>query len=61
MSNQSTNLQQQADEIAQQLEQEQQAQQNQSINWSTGLDVVELGSEFISAIADLFSGIDLDF
>ena len=43
------------------LEQEQEEQQNQQSDWTSGIDVVELGSTVLDAVGDLLSGLDIDF
>lgn len=54
-------LQQQADEIAQQLEkiEQQQAQQSQNSDWTSGLDVAEIGAGVLDILDDFLGGIDL--
>ena len=56
-----TDLQQQADEIAQQLEEteQQQAQQSQSTDWTSGVDVIEIGADILDFLGDVFSNIDI--
>ncbi len=58
-----TDLQQQADEIAQQLEEveQQQAQQSQSADWTSGLDVIEMGANILDFLGDALSNIDISF
>lgn len=56
-------LQQQADVVAQQLEEaeQQQAQQNQSGDWSSGIDVIEIGANVLDFLGDALSNIDISF
>ncbi len=59
-----TDLQQQADEIAKQLEemeQQQQEQQSQSADWTSGLDVIEIGANVLDFLGDALSNIDINF
>ena len=58
-----TDLQQPADEIAQQLEEveQQQAQQSQSADWTSGLDVIEMGANILDFLGDALSNIDISF
>ena len=51
-------LQQQADEIAQQLEEIEQ-QQSQNSDWTSGLDVAEIGAGVLDILDDFLGGIDL--
>lgn len=55
------NLQHQADEIAQQLEEieQQQEQQSQNSDWTSGLDVAEIGVGVLDILGDFLGGIDL--
>ena len=58
-----TDLQQQADEIVQQLEEteQQQAQQSQSTDWTSGVDVIEIGSDILDFLGDVLRNIDINF
>ena len=58
-----TDLQQQADEIAKQLEEmeQQQEQQSQSADWTSGLDVIEIGVNVLDFLGDALSNIDIHF
>ncbi|MFW2078017.1 hypothetical protein ACG94X_09870 [Acinetobacter sp. ULE_I010] len=51
-------LQQQADEIAQQLEEIEQ-QQSQNSDWTSGLDVAEIGAGVLDILGDFLVGIAL--
>ena len=58
-----TDLQQQAEEIVQQLEEteQQQAQQSQSTDWTSGVDVIEIGADIWDFLGDVLSNIDINF
>lgn len=49
------------EEINEQLEGTENQQQNQSSDWTSGIDVIEIGSSILNGLGDLLSGIDISF
>lgn len=53
------NSQQQENEVNEQVQETEQEQQNQSSDWTSGIDLTEIGGEILNALGDFLSDIDL--